>query len=128
MHKTFCLLFVCAAAALAQPIGLGLKVGLPLTDAFNTSSNQTTSYSSDTKRFIIGPQLELRFPAGIGIEVDALFTRLEYSSVGAVAGSVANAATDADSRSRKWRAGSLDVMESARRNATRVHPESQRSR
>lgn len=97
MHKTFCLLFVCAAAALAQPIGLGLKVGLPLTDAFNTSSNQTTSYSSDTKRFIIGPQLELRFPAGIGIEVDALFTRLEYSSVGAVAGSVANAATDADS-------------------------------
>src|SRR4051794_31463064 len=96
MIKTFYILIVSTAAALAQPIGLGVKVGLPLTEAFNTGSNPTTSYTSDTKRYIIGPQLELRFPAGFGIEVDALYTKLKFSSVGAVAGSVVNAATDAD--------------------------------
>ena len=36
MTKTFILLFVCAAAALAQPIGFGLKVGAPFTQAFKT--------------------------------------------------------------------------------------------
>lgn len=97
MRKTFFLIFVSLASAVAQPIGLGVKFGLPLTDAFNTSSNSTTSYSSDTKLYIIGPQIELRLPKGLSIELDALFTRLNFSSVGSVAGSVADAVTDADS-------------------------------
>jgi opacity protein-like surface antigen len=96
MLKTFALLSVFAAAAVAQPIGFGVKVGLPLTDAFDTASNATTSYESDTKRYVIGPQIELRLPAGFGIELDALYTRLNFSSVGGVAGSVVNAVTDAD--------------------------------
>jgi opacity protein-like surface antigen len=97
MTKTLSLLFVCAAAAMAQPIGVGLKVGLPLTDAFETASGPSSSYTSDTKRYIIGPQIELRLPAGFAIELDALYTKLNFSSVGSVAGSVVNAATDADS-------------------------------
>jgi opacity protein-like surface antigen len=96
MKRTFLLFFVWASAAFAQPIGLGLKLGLPLTDAFKTSSNPTTSYSSDTKRYIIGPQIELRLPKGISIELDALYTQLNFSSARSVAGSVVNAATDAD--------------------------------
>jgi hypothetical protein len=96
MHKTFALLFVFAAAAVAQPISVGVKVGLPLTDAFDTARNATTSYESDTKRYIIGPQIELRLPAGFGIELDALYTKLNFSSVGGVAGSVVNAVTDAN--------------------------------
>lgn len=90
------MLFVWAAAAVAQPIGIGLKVGLPLTEAFKTGSGPLASYTSDTKRYIIGPQIELRLPAGLGIELDALYTKLNFSSVGGVAGSVVNAATDAD--------------------------------
>jgi opacity protein-like surface antigen len=97
MTKTLSLLFVCAAAAMAQPIGVGLKVGLPLTDAFETASGPSSSYTSDTKRYIIGPQIELRLPAGFAIELDALYTKLNFSSVGSVAGSVVDAATDADS-------------------------------
>lgn len=96
MLKTFCFFFVWAATAFSQPIGVGLKVGLPLTDAFNTASGPSGSYSSDTKRYIIGPQIELRLPAGLGIELDALYTKLNFSSVGGVAGSVVNAVTDAD--------------------------------
>jgi opacity protein-like surface antigen len=95
MKKTFLLFFVCGAAALAQPIGFGLKLGTPLTDAFNTASSGSTSYSSETKRYIIGPQVELRLPAGLGIELDALYTKLNFSSVGSVAGSAVNAVTDA---------------------------------
>ena len=83
-------------AALAQPIGVGVKVGLPLTEAFKTGSGPSSSYFSDTKRYIIGPQIELRLPAGLSIELDALYTKLNFSSVGGVAGSVVNAVTDAD--------------------------------
>ena len=97
MIKTLSLLFVCTAAAMAQPIGVGLKVGLPLTDAFDIATGPSGSYTSDTTRYIIGPQVELRLPAGFAIELDALYTKLNFSSVGSVAGSVVNAVTDADS-------------------------------
>jgi hypothetical protein len=97
MIRTISLLFVFAAASLAQPIGVGLKVGLPLTEAFDTATGPSSSYTSDTKRYIIGPQIELRLPAGFAIELDALYTKLKFNSVGGVAGSVVNAATDADS-------------------------------
>jgi opacity protein-like surface antigen len=97
MTKTFLLMFVSAAAMLAQPIGVGFKAGLPLTQAFDTATGPSSSYFSDTKRYIIGPQIELRLPAGFSIELDALYTQLNFSSVSGVAGSVANAVTDADS-------------------------------
>ena len=96
MKRTILLLFVSVTAAFTQPIGVGLKLGLPLTDAFDTASGPVASYFSDTKRYIIGPQIELRLPAGISIELDALYTKLNFSSVGGVAGSVVNAVTDAD--------------------------------
>jgi opacity protein-like surface antigen len=96
MIKTILFIFVSAAAAFSQPIGFGVKVGLPLTEAFNTSAGPAGSYTSDTKRYIIGPQIELRLPAGLGIELDALYTKLNFSSVSGAAGSVVNAATDAD--------------------------------
>jgi hypothetical protein len=96
MKKTLGMLFVFAAAAMAQPIGVGLKVGLPLTEAFNTATGPSSGYTSDTKRYIIGPQVELRLPAGFAIELDALYTQLNFSSIGGVSSSVVNAVTDAD--------------------------------
>lgn len=93
MTKTFFLVLVLTAIAAAQPIGFGVKVGTPLTDAFDTASNSSTTYKSETKRYIVGPQVELRLPKGLGIELDALYTKLNFSSVG---GTV-NAVTDADS-------------------------------
>ena len=97
MRKTLSVFFVVCASALAQPIGAGLKLGLPLTDAFEVGSAANRSYASKTKRWIIGPQFELRLPAGFAIEFDALYTQLNFSSVSGVAGSVVNAVTDADS-------------------------------
>jgi hypothetical protein len=97
MIKTFSLCIVGAAALSAQPIGFGIKGGLPLTDAFDVGSSQNIAYESKTKRWIFGPMVELRLPAGLAIEFDALYTQLEFSSVLGTAGSVVNSFTDADS-------------------------------
>jgi opacity protein-like surface antigen len=80
MTKTVLLLLVSAAAAFSQPIGVGVKVGLPLNDVFEGGSNATTTFESETKRYIVGPQIELRLPAGFAIELDALYTQANFSS------------------------------------------------
>ena len=72
------LLFLLPAVALAQPFGFGIKVGAPVTDAFDVVTGRAT-FSPDTKRFVVGPTAELRLPFGFGIEVDALYRRYEYN-------------------------------------------------
>jgi hypothetical protein len=81
------LLFVVAAAcAPAQPFSVGVKAGVPLTDFVNTARNGNFGYLTRTNRYIIGAQAELRLPAGFGIEVDALYRRLNYSGSGTLSG------------------------------------------
>ncbi len=73
------LFLLSAAAALAQPFTLGLKVGVPMTDFVSTAQSRNFGFNSDTKRYIIGGTAELRLPAGLGIEFDALYRRLNYT-------------------------------------------------
>lgn len=81
----------------ARPVGagqlwLGIKGGLPLTNFFNSASpfNSVTtglpgtSFSSSANRYTIGPTLELHLPAGLGIEMDALYRHFNYNLVGSV--------------------------------------------
>ncbi len=95
--KTFFALCAFSTIAAAQPIGVGIKVGVPLTDAFEIGSSSNATYTAKTKRWIVGPQVELRLPAGFAIEADALYTKLNFSSASSLAGSVASSVTDADS-------------------------------
>jgi opacity protein-like surface antigen len=97
MIKTILLAFVFGATMHAQLIGGGFKAGVPLTEAFDTVSQGTSGYFSKTRRYIVGPQFELRLPAGFAIEFDALYTRLNFSSVSRVAGSAFDAVTNSDS-------------------------------
>jgi len=82
---------VTALDALAQPIGLGVKVGVPLTDPYKDVSN----FTADTKKYIVGPMIELRLPAGLSIEADALYTQTDLSgplsAASSLIGSVVNA-------------------------------------
>lgn len=87
-------LFVLAVGAFAQPIGVGLKGGVPLTDLFGAESNNART---ETKRYIVGPMIDLRLPAGFGIEFDALYTKANFSSVSGAAGSLTTAVFDTDS-------------------------------
>lgn len=89
MTKTFLSVIVLtAASAFAQPIGVGIKGGLPFNDLFSAN---TTGVDADTKRYIVGPMIELRLPAGLAIEADALYTRANFSSVITGAGSIITA-------------------------------------
>lgn len=73
------LLFSGALAAFSQPLTFGVKAGVPLTDFFDTLANPRESFRSETKQYIVGPTVELRLPAGFGIEFDALYRRFNYN-------------------------------------------------
>lgn len=76
-------LCVCSGLAYGQHLTIGIKSGIPLTDAFD---NETThgvdtivhSFSS-SKNFVIGPVVELGLPLGLAIEADALYRRLNLT-------------------------------------------------
>ncbi len=78
--KSFAILLMAGGAALAQPFGAGVKVGVPLNDFVNAASSGTLSYLAHTNRYVVGPFAELRLPFSIGVEFDALYRRIEYSA------------------------------------------------
>jgi opacity protein-like surface antigen len=85
-HLTFgFLLTAClAVSGLAEessPIGIGVKGGVPLNDAFVVRATNPVDYIADTHRYTLGPYVELRLPAGFGIELDALYKTYEYRQV-----------------------------------------------
>lgn len=80
MKKTITLLFVAGACLFAQPIGVGIRGGIPLTDLFDTVGNSGSNVlRTSTDRFIVGPMVELRLPFGLAVEGDALYSRANLS-------------------------------------------------
>lgn len=90
MMKTYLLLLLASITSFAQ-IGVGVKGGLPLTDIFES---ETASAVVDAERYIVGPMIEIRLPAGLAIEGNALYTKANLSSIGGVAGTVFTSAFD----------------------------------
>ena len=78
MRKLWCLAAFCALPAAAGPLGFGIRGGVPLTDFFNNVNSGSFILHSSTHRYIIGPSVELRLPAGFGLEADALYRRFNY--------------------------------------------------
>jgi hypothetical protein len=78
--KTLPLLLFGCTALLAQPLSFGVKGGVPLTDFVDTVSGPSASVSSATRRYIVGATVELKLPAGFGVEFDALYRRFDYNS------------------------------------------------
>lgn len=93
MTKTYLFFLLGTIASFAQPVGIGVKGGLPLTDLFES---EVASAAVDTKRYIVGPMIEVRLPAGLAIEGNALYTQANLSSVGGIAGTVFTSAFDTD--------------------------------
>jgi opacity protein-like surface antigen len=80
--RLLCLLTLTAASVFAQPIGFGLKGGIPFNDFTNAVQSGRFNYTSSSQRYIVGPMVELRLPFGLGIEADALYRRFHYYSAG----------------------------------------------
>ena len=73
-------LLVCAltVGAVAQPVSVGVKFGVPVTDALETFRGNQAAYVSNTHRYLVGPTVQLNLPFRFSIEVDALYRRLGY--------------------------------------------------
>jgi opacity protein-like surface antigen len=84
--RTLIFLLLGAAVLPAQPIGFGIKGGLPMTDFLDAASSQNFRFDTTTNRYIIGPSVELRLPFGLGVELDALYRHFGYSSLGILPG------------------------------------------
>lgn len=63
-----------AAPISAQLFSYGVKGGIRTIDV------TTGAVSSESKRYIVGPMLDVRLPFGIGVEVDALYQRFGFTS------------------------------------------------
>src|SRR5262249_13495851 len=77
--KQLVLLFLGATAAFSQPVGGGLKVGIPFTDFLDKASTGNLNNFKHPKRYIVGLTGELRLPFHLAIEVDALYRKMSYS-------------------------------------------------
>ena len=98
--RTLGLFLTIATAAFPQALSVGIKGGAPLGDAFKIVSNASAgrSYFQDTKRYTFGPMIDVRLPFGLGIELDALYKRMEYGYTGTAGGANVNALT----KGRSW--------------------------
>ena len=85
------LVFLAVGCAAAQPLGFGVKIGAPLTDAIHLANGQGSLTNSAT-RLTIGPMAEVRLPFGVGVEADLLYKRVDsaYTGAGVSAGVKAN--------------------------------------
>src|SRR5690242_2338538 len=84
--------------AFSQPVGFGVKAGVPLTNFVSAAHSGTFDWNSSTNRYIVGPTIELRLPAGFGVEFDALYRRLHYNG----SGFVDNAFTTSQTTGNNW--------------------------
>ena len=66
-------------ASAAGPFSFGIKAGVPLTDFVDAATGPRSGFQSVTNRYIVGPSAELRLPFGLGVELDALYRRMNYS-------------------------------------------------
>jgi len=76
--KLALLVCVLTVGAVAQPVSVGVKFGVPVTDALETFRGNQAAYVSKTHRYLVGPTVQLNLPFRFSIEVDALYRRLGY--------------------------------------------------
>ena len=98
MRSLFILLLT-SGAALAQPVSVGIKAGLPLTDLLETG--ESVEATAVTNRYLIGPELEVRLPYRLSVEFDALYRHFRFTNVVGGAGPFASTVTTVGS-SGNW--------------------------
>jgi opacity protein-like surface antigen len=78
MRLTFIFFLLSSISLFADGFSIGVKGGVPITDAFHAVQGDEASYFTNTHRYLIGPTGEVHLPLGFSIEVDALYKRLGY--------------------------------------------------
>jgi hypothetical protein len=83
---------LCGHRAVAQRVAVGLEGGVRTTD------DVSGSLTSESKRYIVGPRVEIRLPARLSFEVDALYRRFGFT--GYASSELANSITR--ERANSW--------------------------
>jgi hypothetical protein len=79
-----CVLLAAASSAFAQHISVGIKAGVPLTGLLRTNSSDVRSYGefpTQTKRYTIGPVVDIGLLLGFGVEFGAMYKRFDQQSL-----------------------------------------------
>jgi hypothetical protein len=66
------MLLLTSPVAISQPVGGGVKAGLPINAAFTLTG---TGFKAERPAYIVGPFVEFRLPARLAIEIAALYER-----------------------------------------------------
>lgn len=78
-----------AVPASGEIFSFGLVAGTPLTDVTQTTTIAGINYLRNSTLFTIGPSLQINLPAGLRVEIDALYRPVAYQiATKAVAGNV----------------------------------------
>ena len=78
-----CLLLAAASSAFAQHISVGIKAGVPLTGLLRSnyvSGRCCEEVATQTRRYTIGPVVNIGLLLGFGVEVGALYKRFDQQS------------------------------------------------
>jgi len=76
--RTLLLTLLLSLPASAEVFSLGLVVGTPLTDVTQTTTLAGINYLRNSTLFTVGPSLQVSLPAGLRLEVDALYRPVAY--------------------------------------------------
>jgi hypothetical protein len=77
----FLLLLTTSSLCIAQSVSIGVKAGIrTMDDIANVTGEPSGAATSESKRYIVGPMLDLGLPLGFGAEVDALYNREGYDA------------------------------------------------
>ena len=82
MERQLILFTFLATACFGQRIEVGVKVGAPVTSAFDTGSEFHIDFgesaTSATRRYTVGPMIGVRLPHRLSLELDALYNPLGF--------------------------------------------------
>jgi len=79
------LILLSVSACFGQRLEIGAKVGVPVTEAFETDAFFQIGFghgaTSATRRYTVGPMVGIRLPRGFSVTLDLLYKRLGFDEL-----------------------------------------------
>jgi hypothetical protein len=74
----FCAAIAASSTAAWAEIEIGIRAGVPLTDAFDATQSAVRGFENVPKRYTVGPTLQVNLPFSLALTIDVLYKRLAY--------------------------------------------------